>query len=331
MALIAYVYLSLILSFFPYTAPVGDQIFQYISRPSVDIFNHVLGYIPNLIYLILIVFAVKYSLKLLRFIFDAVGRGDLVFGRFEPEWADPTYKLLRALAVVFALMTAYPYLPGSGSKFFQGFSVFVGAIVTLGSTGAIGNLVSGVILTYAGAFRIGDRVRIGEAVGDVLARTLFVTRLRTRKNEEITIPNSIVLGGHVVNFSNAAKRRELVLSIEVGLGYDVHWSEVERLLKEAASKTPGILDAPEPYVWPKALGDFAVVYELHAHTDRADMMGPTLSALRRSVLDALHDAGVEIMTPSVRSLRDASRIAVPAANARTDSDARRGIRVDLSE
>ena len=233
------------------------------------------------------------------------------------------------MAVVFTLMIGYPYLPGAESEFFQGFSLFVGALVTLGSTAAIGNMVSGVILTYTRAFRIGDRVRLGDAVGDVLVKSLFVTRLRTIKNEEVTIPNGLVLGGQVVNYSNAANRRELVLTTEVGIGYDVHWRKVEEHLKEAAAQPPGILADPEPFVWPKSLGDFAVVYELHAYTDRADKMGGTFAALRRNTLDVLHRAGVEIMTPEVQALRDASLAAVPTENSPSAADTRRGILVDV--
>ncbi len=328
--LLLYIYVPLVLSFFPVTAPFGDQLLHYVLRPATEIARAVVGYLPKLFYLVVLVLVALYSLKALRFLLNAVGRGDLVVGGFDREWADPTYKLIRILIVVFTLMIGYPYLPGAESEFFKGFSLFVGALVTLGSTAAIGNMVSGVILTYTRAFRIGDRVRIGDAEGDVLAKSLFVTRLRTIKNEEITVPNGLVLGGMVVNYSNAAKRSELVLTTEVGIGYGVHWRQVEELLKAAAAKTPGILSDPEPFVWPNALGDFAVTYELHAYTDRAEQMGGTYAALRRNTLDALHDAGVEIMTPDVQALRDASRAAVPAENTPGGIDAGRSIRVDVS-
>lgn len=328
--LLLYIYVPLVLSFFPVTAPLADQLLDYVLRPAAEIAIAVIDYLPKLLYLVVLVLVAHYSLKALRFVLNAVGKGDLVLGGFDQEWADPTYKLMRILAVVFTLMIGYPYLPGAESESFRGFSLFVGALVTLGSTAAIGNMVSGVILTYTRAFRIGDRVQIGDAVGDVLAKSLFVTRLRTIKNEEITVPNGLVLGGQVVNYSNAAKRRELVLTTEVGIGYDVHWRTVEALLREAAVKTPGILPEPEPYIWPKKLGDFAVLYELHACTDRADKMARTYAALRRNTLDVLHNAGVEIMTPDVQALRDASRSSVPAENAPGAIDASRGIQVDVS-
>ena len=325
-----YVYVPLVLSFFPATAPYGGQLLQYISRPATEIGLAITGYLPKLVYLAVIVVVVRYVLKLLRFFSNAVGRGDLAIGGFDPEWADPTYKLLRALAVIFTLMIGYPYLPGAQSEFFRGFSLFVGAIVTIGSTAAIGNMVSGVILTYTRAFRVGDRVEIGDATGDVLSKSLFVTRLRTIYNEEVTIPNGSVLSGKVVNYSSAAKHQALILTVEVGLGYDIHWSKIDELLKSAANKVPGVLTEPPPFVWPKALGDFAVVYELHAYTERADRMGGTYAALRRAVLDGLHGAGVEIMTPDVQSLRDGSRTALPVESASGGKSRGRGIRVDIS-
>lgn len=328
--LLLYIYVPLVLSFFPVTASFGDQLLHYVLGPAVEIARAVIGYLPKLLYLVVLLLVARYSLKALQFLLNAVGKGDLVIAGFDQEWADPTYKLIRTLVVVFTLMIGYPYLPGAESEFFKGFSLFVGALVTLGSTAAVGNFVSGVVLTYTRAFRVGDRVRIGEAIGDVMVKSLFVTRLRTIKNEDITIPNGLVLGGQVINYSNAAKRSELVLTTEVGIGYDVHWRKIEALLREAALKTSGILPNPEPYIWPKKLGEFAVVYELHAYTDRADKMGSTYAELRRNMLDVLHHAGVEIMTPNVEELRDASRSVVPAENTPSAIDAGRDIEVDAS-
>lgn len=330
-AVLIFVYITLVLSFFPVTAPYGDEVIQYLLTPVTDLGQAVIGYLPNLLYLVVLLVAARFFLKGLRFLFDAVGRGALVIGNFDSDWASPTYKLTRILVVVFTLMVAYPYLPGAESEFFRGFSLALGALLTLGSTAAVGNVVSGVILTYTRAFRIGDRVKIGDSVGDVLAKSLFVTRLRTIKNEEVTIPNGVVLGGQTINFSNAAKRSELALTVEVGIGYDVHWRKVQDLLKTAALQTPGIVAEPAPFVWPKALGDFAVVHELHAYTDRADLMGGTYAGLRRSVLDVLHEAGVEIMTPDVAAVRDGSLPSIPGEHGPSDGDGVRGIRLDVAD
>lgn len=329
--LLLYIYVPLVMRFFPITAPYGDQLSQYILRPAADIGLEVIGYLPNLAYLVLIVVVARYTLKLLRFFLNAVGKGELVLGEFDPEWADPTYKLLRVLAIVFTLMVGYPYLPGAESQFFQGFSLFVGALVTLGSTAAVGNMVAGVILTYTRAFRVGDRVRIGDAFGEVEVKSLFVTRLRTDVNEEITIPNSQVLGGHVINYSNAANRNELALKAQITIGYDFHWRKIDALLKLAANQTPGIAPNPPPRVWPTDFGEFGVLYELHAYTDRANQMGSTYAALRRSMLDVLHDAGVEILTPVIESPPHKIRPPVPPKDTNTADDAGAGIKAESAD
>lgn len=310
-ALLLYAYVSLVLSFFPFTAPVSDRILFYVVQPAAAIGRAAIAYLPNLIYLVVLVVVARYLLKVVRWLFSAIGRGELVFRSFEADWADPTYKLARALLIVFTLMVAFPYLPAAESEFFKGFSVFVGAIVTLGSTGAIGNAVAGIILTYTGSFRIGDRVRIGDITGDVVVKTLFVTRLRTVENEEVTLPNSTILGDPVVNYSAAAKNGELVVRIRVGIGYDVPHRKVEELLKAAARSTPGIRADPEPVVWAERLGDFGVVYQLRACTALAEQMAGLAAALRRNTLDAFHDAGLEVMTPDVHAVRNAGPEAVP--------------------
>lgn len=329
--LLLYIYVPLAMSFFPLTAPHGDRLLEYLLQPAFDIVMAVVRYIPNLVYLVVIVVVARYSVKVLHFFLTAVGRGDLEFEGFDPEWAEPTYKFVRVLAVVFTLIVGFPYLPGAESEFFKGFSLFVGALVTLGSTAAIGNVVAGVILTYTRTFRVGDRVRIGDAVGDVQGKSLFVTRLRNVYNEEITVPNSAVLGGEVVNYSTAAMRGELVLRVRVKLGYDYHWTKIEELLKQAAKQTPRILKDPSPYVSPKDLTEFGVLYQLHANTDQASKMGATQAALRRNILDALQDAGVEILTPVVESPPKQIRSPVPPQGATQADDSGAGIRIDAMD
>jgi small-conductance mechanosensitive channel len=195
---------------------------------------------------------------------------------------------------------------------FKGFSVFVGALVTFGSTAVVGNVISGIVLTYTRSFRIGDRVRIGETTGDVLEKTLFVTRLRTIKNEVVTVPNGVVLAGRILNYSAVAEEKGLILSITVGIGYEVPWRQVHELLLGAARKTGLVLDHPEPFVWQKSLDDYAVAYELNAYTKSPHQVGTIYSELRQHVLDAFNEAGIEIMTPSVSALRDANEPAIPA-------------------
>lgn len=310
--LLFYFYIPLMLSFFPLTESFGGTLLGYVGSAAYSIGLAVFNYLPNLIYLALIILAVRYVVKFIEFVLRAVDKGDIVLPGFDSEWAIPTYKLIRAVAVLFTLMISYPYLPGAGSEIFKGFSIFVGAMVTIGSTAAIGNIISGVVLTYTRSFRIGDRVQIGDVAGDVLEKTLFVTRLRTIKNEEVTIPNGVVLAGRIMNYSGAARTEGLVLHTAVGIGYDVDWRKVHELLRLAAEKTPHVLPDPPPFVWQQELTDYSVCYELNVYTDDPRQMGQAYSELRKNILDAFNDAGVEIMTPSVSAIRDANQPAIPA-------------------
>ena len=246
---------------------------------------------------------------------------------FLPEWAIPTYRLVRTLFLLFLLMVTYPYLPGSKSEFFQGFSVFVGAMITFGSTATIGNIVSGTVLTYTRAFRIGDMVTIGDRTGIVIEKNLLVTRLLTPNQEEVSIPNGTVLSTSVLNYSARAKEG-LVLSVKAGIGYDVDWRRVRQLMIDGALATEHIVTDPAPQVFQAALGDYAVNYELRAFTKAPALMFHTLSALRANVLDAFNRAGVEIMTPSIYAHRDASHLAVPPEQFH-EASRPRGIAIDV--
>jgi small-conductance mechanosensitive channel len=321
-------FLTVALRFFPRTAPVVDAVRLYLAEPARTIGLAIAQYLPNLGYLTVIGFLGWLALRLLRHMFSALGSGNLVIRGFLPEWAEPTYKLSRTLLLLFLLMVSFPYLPGAGAQFFQGFTVFVGALLTLGSAGAIGNIVAGTVLTYTRAFHVGDRVRLGETYGVVIEKTLLVTRVRTIDNEEVTIPNGTVLAGAVVNYSARATAGGLVLTVRAGIGYDVDWRTVHRLMQEGAAQTEHILADPAPQVWQKDLGDYAVHYELRASTNRPEAMLEIRSALCRNVLDAFNRAGVEIMTPSILAHRDASGLAIPQ-DAFPQRSPRRGIAVEV--
>jgi len=311
--LVTITFLPFLLAAFPGTASYAEATIAYVVEAATEIGRDIVDYLPNLIYLSLLILLARYLLKLLHYFASAINRGKIVLPGFLPDWADPTYKLVRALVLIFTLVVSYPYLPASQSEFFKGFSVFLGALLTLGSTAAIGNIVSGVVMTYTRAFTVGDRVRIGSTTGAVLEKSLFVTRIRTLENEEVTIPNGIVLGGPITNFTTASAAGGLVLTVSVGIGYDVAWRRVHELLVQAASNTNGVISDPPSSVWQKALGDYAVNYELRAYTDRPDEMGRILSDLRRNVLDAFHEGGVEIMTPAVTAYRRSEQTVVPPA------------------
>jgi small-conductance mechanosensitive channel len=300
------------LSYFPRSRAAMERVSGYFTNPAKHIAEAVVGYLPDFAYLVLILTMGRYSLRAIRFLFDSLNNGTLSIRGFHPEWSQPTYRLTRTLFLVFLLMVSYPYLPGSKSQFFQGFSVFLGALVTFGSAGAIGNIVAGTLLTYTRAFKLGDMVTIGDKTGTVIEKSLLVTRLRTSRNEEVSIPNGNVLTSSVLNYSSRAATEGVVLTVRAGIGYDVDWRTVHRLMTDGALGTERIEAEPAPAVWQSELGDYAVNYELRAVTRDTSRMWETHSLLRQNVLDAFNRAGVEIMTPSILAHRDASGLAVPS-------------------
>ncbi len=254
--------------------------------------------IPDLVFLAVLFFIVRWILRLVRLFFAAVGRGEVVLSGFETEWADPTYKLVRFAIVACALVVAYPYVPGSSSDAFKGISVFAGIVFSLGSSSVIANVLAGYSLTYRRTFREGDRVKIGGTVGDVAKVRLQATYLRTVKNEEVVIPNSLILNGEVVNYSTLARTAGLVLHTTVGIGYETSWRQVEAMLLEAARRTTGLRAEPAPFVLQLALGDFAVTYEINVFCDDAKAMAIVYTGLHRNILDVFNEYGVQIMTPA---------------------------------
>jgi small-conductance mechanosensitive channel len=250
----------------------------------------------------------RYLLKLVHLFFAAVGRGEVALSGFDPEWAESTYKLVRVVAVVFTLVVAYPYIPGSDSEAFKGISIFIGIIFSLGSSSAIANLIAGYLMTYRRAFRVGDRVKIGETMGDVIETRLQVTHLKTIKNEEVIIPNSTILNNEVVNYSSLARRDGLILHATVDIGYGTPWRQVEAMLLMAAQRTAGLMKEPLPFILQEALGGFAVTYELNVYCDNAQSMGKTYTALRRNILDVFNEYGVQIMTPAYEGDPEAPKV-----------------------
>lgn len=325
-----YFYLPLVLSFFPWTQRYADRLVNYIVDPLQAVLGALVGYIPNLVFIAVIVVVARYGLKVVRLVFNAIGSGALPLGNFERDWADPTYKIVRFLIIAFVAVVLFPYLPGANSEAFKGISIFLGVLVSFGSSSAIANIVAGTVLTYTRAFNIGDRVQIGDTSGDVVAKTLLVTRVRTIKNVDVTIPNAMVLSTHVQNFTAIARTTGLILHTGVTIGYDVPWRQVHQLLIAAAKATPGILAKPSPFVLQTGLDDFYVAYQLNAYTDNASAMASTYSRLHENIQDQFNAAGVEIMSPHYRALRDGNVMTLPAEHLPPDYRPP-GIRVERAD
>ncbi len=293
-----YAYLSHTLALFPWTRWIAVRLTSWIVTPLVTMGRAVLAYIPNLIFLIILAVVVRYGLKLLRLFFDGIQRGSIRFEGFEAEWAWPTYKIVRTAVVAFAVVVAYPYIPGSGSEAFKGVSLFAGIVFSLGSTSAISNIIAGYTMTYRRAFRLGDRVKVGDVIGDVTDIRLQVTTVKTPKNEEVVIPNATILNSEIVNYTSLAVEKGLILHTTVGIGYEVPWRQVESMLLLAARRTDGLLEEPRPFVLQQALADYAVNYELNVYCSDPRQMMPLYTALHRNIQDVFNEHGVQIMTPS---------------------------------
>jgi small-conductance mechanosensitive channel len=258
----------------------------------------VLDAFPNLIFLTILILVVRYLVKLVRLFFAGVESGTILLANFDREWAWPTYRIVRFLVIAFTVVVAYPYIPGSQSPAFQGVSIFIGIIFSLGSSSFISNLIAGYSMTYRRAFRVGDRIQVGDVTGDVTESGLMVTRIRTIKNEEVVVPNSTILSNHIVNYSTLAKQAGLILHTTVGIGYETPWRQVEAMLMMAAERTPGLRKEPPPFVRQKNLGDFCVTYEINAHCDDPQSMARLYTDLHRNILDLFNEYGVQIMTPA---------------------------------
>ena len=301
----------LLFSIFPQTKDLAYQLFSYIWNPVKSIFIGVVDYIPNLFTIFIIFMAVKYLVRLFRYLADEVQSERLKLRGFYPDWAIPTYHIIRFLLYAFMLAMIYPYLPGSNSGVFQGISVFVGLIVSLGSSTVIGNIIAGLVITYMRPFKIGDRIKLNETTGNVVEKTPLVTRIRTPKNEVVTIPNSFVMSSHTVNFSQSAREYGLIIHSEVSIGYDVPWRTVNKLLVEAALNTPGVVDDPRPFVLSTSLSDWYPVYQVNAYVKDADRLAEVYSNLHQNIQDRFNEAGVEIMSPHYMAVRDGNASTIP--------------------
>ncbi|MBN9531557.1 MAG: mechanosensitive ion channel [Alphaproteobacteria bacterium] len=296
-AILTYGYLALVLRQFPKTRPLADSALATVLGPVGDLGLAFVNQIPDLIALAVIILITRYALELMRLFFELIERREINLGTFEPEWAMPTYKVIRLLVVAFASVVAYPYIPGSHSAAFQGVSIFIGLILSLGSSSVIANIIAGYMMIYRRAFRVGDRIKVGNTIGDVVDIRLLVTHLRSLKNEAITIPNTVILNSEVLNYSALAKSDGLILHMSVGIGYEVPWRQVEAMLLMAAGRVAGLLHSPPPFVLQTSLGDFAVNYELNVYCDQPLAMLPLQAELQRHVLDVFNEYGVQIMTP----------------------------------
>ncbi len=303
----------ILFAIFPQTEDLALKIFSYLLEPVKMIFKSVGSYIPNLFIILVIYYCIKYIVKGIQYIANEIESENLKISGFYPDWAQPTFNIIRFLLYAFMIAMIYPYLPGSDSGVFQGISVFVGLIISLGSSTVIGNIIAGLVITYMRPFKLGDRIQLNETTGNVIEKTPFVTRLRTPKNEVVTIPNSFIMSSHTTNYSASARQYGLIIHSTVTIGYDVPWRQVHQLLINAARQTTGVLPEPKPFVLETELSDYYPCYQINAYIKDADKLGDIYSDLHQNIQDVFNEAGVEIMSPHYFARRDGSASTIPAS------------------
>jgi small-conductance mechanosensitive channel len=297
-ALTLYASLHFVLGLFPWTRGFALWLFGLVLNPLTEMGLGFARTLPDLVWLAILFVITRYLLATIRSFFQGIENGSVKVAALERDLALPTYRIVRVVVIVFALVMAYPHIPGSESEAFKGISVLLGLIISLGSSSIIGNIIAGYSLIYRRPFRVGDRIKVNDLVGEVTDVRVLTTRLRSLKNEEVVIPNTKVLNTEVINYSTRAREQGLILHTTVGIGYETPWRQVEAMLKEAAGRTSGLMDKPKPFVLQQALGDFAITYEINAYCADANNMAQIYSALHRNILDVFNEYGVPIMTPA---------------------------------
>ncbi|NWG28368.1 MAG: mechanosensitive ion channel [Ignavibacteriaceae bacterium] len=291
-------YVQFVLEIFPVTKPIAAEVFSLLIKPLGVMGEAILSELPNIAFLVILIFVVRYFIKLIKLFFTGISQETIVIANFDSDWAWPTFKIVKFVIIVFAIVIAYPYIPGSDSDAFKGISVLLGIMFSIGSSSFISNIVAGYSLTYRRAFKLGDWIKIENNFGEVIDIKPFVTRIRSLKNEEIIIPNSNLINSQVINFSSLSKKNGIILHTTVGIGYETPWRLVEEMLKTAADRTEGLLKDLPPFVLQKSLGDFAVLYEINAYCNNPSIMMKIYSSLHRNILDIFNENNVQIMTPA---------------------------------
>lgn len=302
--LTAYLGFTIFLRVLPVTRKLSSLLLKQIAYPLTTGAQTVVAYIPNVLIICVVILAANYIMNFAKFLFKEMEEERIVINGFYSEFAMPTYKIIRILIVIFALIIVFPYLPGSQSPAFKGISVFLGVLISLGSSSIVSNIMAGIMITYMRPFKVGDRVQIADSIGDVVEKNLLVTRIKTVKNIYVAVPNSLILGTHITNFSFMNKTVPVILHTSITIGYDVSWEKVHELLISAALATPRILPAPEPFVLQKKLSDFYVEYEINAATQDVNLMPTIYSDLHTNIQKEFNKAGIEITSPHFRTLRN---------------------------
>jgi len=310
-AVLGYVWLSLVLELFPGTRGWSGHLMQGAASRMLQALRAAVAALPGLGMIAVIGFVFRWLMRLSDRLFDAAEAGVLMLPGLHPELAAPSKRLARIGLWIVGIALAYPHIPGSQTRTVQGISILIGLMASFGSSGFVSNVLAGIVLTYSRAFQVGDRVRIGEHVGDIVSLGFLATKLRTIRNEEVTLPNGQVSAGAVVNYTRLAGDPGLILYTSVTIGYDVDWRKVHALLVEAAGRVEGVEATPAPWVFQRSLNDYHVTYELNCVTHLSHPQLRLYSDLHREIQDAFARAGIEILSPLYHAMRDANAPVLP--------------------
>jgi small-conductance mechanosensitive channel len=289
----------IVFKFFEPTRYVADTIFGYILTPLKSFGLGFLAYIPDLFAIAIIVVIARYALRALKFFIVQIEKGKLVVHGFYAEWARPTFTIVRFLIIAFTVAIIYPHLPNSDSEVFKGVSVLVGILFSLGSSSIIGNLISGFVMTYMRPFSVGDRIKLNDVTGFVLERGPMVTRIRTHKNEIVSVPNQMVMNNAITNYSSAPDLGlgGLIVHAEITMGYDVPWQKVHEVLIGAAAANDLLEKTPAPFINQLKLDDFYCWYEINAYTKNVDVLPTVYSELYKNIQNGFAANGISMYAP----------------------------------
>jgi small-conductance mechanosensitive channel len=296
--LVTYDWLAFVLQRFPYTRPWGEALFDNLFAVLSELAAGIAGALPGLFFAALIFYLTRVLTRAVRAFFDGVEAGRIPVAWVDEVTARPTSRLVNAVIWLFAFVAAYPYIPGTSSEAFKGIGVFVGLMLSIGSSGIVNQAVSGLMLMYTRAMRPGEFVRIGETEGTVKSIGFVNTRIETLRHEEVSIPNAVIAATVTQNYSRLAGDGGVAVPTKVTIGYDTPWRQVQAMLLLAADRTQGIVREAPPRVLQTALLDFYVEYTLLVRVADPAQRLAMLGELHGHIQDVFNEHGVQIMSPN---------------------------------
>ena len=311
--LLGYAWVRAVLASFVATRPLAEAMDGWFFGKLVWVAGGAVGAIPGLATVVIVLLFTRALADVLAYFFNAVQQGRLSLPLLHRDTTTATRRIVTVLVWGLGIAIAYPYLPGSGSEAFKGLSVLAGVMLTLGSSGLVMQAMSGLVVIYSRALRKGDFIDIDGTQGVVTEVGSLAIKMINIRNEEITIPNSVLVSSPIHNYSKLSDARGTLLTAKVTIGYDAPWRQVHAMLEEAARRVPRVRAEPPPYVYQRALSDFYVEYELFVSIEKAIERVPTLSALHAAIQDVFNEHGVQIMSPHFLG-QPAQAVVVPKAD-----------------